>query len=74
MKIEKLFKKIEAFFSIQDKKHKKREKKKEELIIALEKKISSMKDKIKSLDDGEKIQEIKKELDVLKNIRKKILE
>ena len=72
MKIEKLLKKISKFFTAEEKNSKQNKKRKDDLIFALDKKISSMKDKVKDLKDKDKINEIKRELEVLQNIRKKI--
>ena len=68
MKIDKLFKKINKFFTAVGKNNKKRD----ELILALDNKISSMKETIKDEQNKEKAKQLKKELNILKNIRKNI--
>ncbi len=68
MKIEELFKKAEKFFSIDKEKRDKKEK----LESLVEKKISSIKDKIKDADSKKKKEELEKKLEILIDLQKKM--
>ena len=70
MKIEKLFKMAEIFFDMGKKKQKKNGDKKVKLESALDKKISSMKDKIKNSNSKKKKARLKIELSILQQLRK----
>jgi hypothetical protein len=72
MKIEKLFKLAQKVFILDVKEDKKSEEKKDELLKSLDKKIASMKDKIKDTDSKKKHEELKKEIDILIKLRDKI--
>jgi hypothetical protein len=72
MKLEKLMKKIEKFFSMDLSVQEKKFEKREELICSLDKKMLSMKDKIKMSTSVDKKEQLKKELDVLKSLREKL--
>ena len=72
MKIEKLFKKIENFFNMDKVERKQNNSKKDKLKLSLEKKIFSVKAKIKETSKKEKKENLKKELKVLKKLRSKI--
>jgi len=74
MNIEKLFKKAEKFFGLGVDEQEKREQKRVKLENSLEKKILSIKTKIKRLDDSEKKRDLKKQLKVLKDFLQKIKE
>ncbi len=69
MKIEKLFKKIDDFFSLNEKEKSKKSKKLDSL---LEKKIDSMKNKIKNSTNESKKNILVQELKILKEIKKKL--
>ena len=70
MKVEELFKKAEIFFGMAKDEQEKNGSEREELIFLLEEKIDSMKDKIKECDDIEKKEELKKEIEVLVQLKK----
>lgn len=70
MKIEELFEKAERFFGMGKDEQKKNGTERKELIFLLEEKIDSMKDKIKECDDNEKKEELKKEVEVLGQLKK----
>ena len=70
MKIEELFEKAEKFFGMQKDEQKKNGEKRNELILLLEEKINSMKEKIKECEDEEKKDELKKETEVLQQLKK----
>ncbi len=72
MKIEKLFKRVEIFFKLDEEEQAIKGKKRKKLINSLEKKITSMKEKIKESDNKEKKIQLKRELEVLINLRKRI--
>lgn len=72
MKIDKLFKKAEKFFGMDKDEQKKNIEKKEKLLAALEEKILSMKVTIKSTENIEKKENLKKELDVLQKLKEKL--
>lgn len=72
MNIEKLFKKAEKFFVLDSGEQGKKEKKKEKLSNSLQKKIASLKKKIKIAKDAGEKNKLKKQLDVLKGFFKKI--
>ncbi|MEA2100911.1 MAG: hypothetical protein U9P72_12365 [Campylobacterota bacterium] len=72
MKLEKLFKKVESFFCMDRSQRYESDEKREKLINSLSKKIDSMKEKIKKLDDEEKKDNMKKELDVLKGLKNRL--
>ncbi|MBU0721729.1 hypothetical protein KJ877_10330 [bacterium] len=69
MKIGRLYKKLEKFFS----KGKKDEEKREDLLNALDEKIASMKEKMKKSEDSNKKEELKKEIEALIEIKDKIV-
>ncbi|MEA3331436.1 MAG: hypothetical protein U9Q29_07085 [Campylobacterota bacterium] len=73
MKLGKLFKKAEKFFGMGRAKQEENGKKKKKLENSLEKKITSMKGKIKDMTDISKKNEAKKELEVLQKLHKKLL-
>ncbi len=70
MKVEELFEKAEKFFGMAKDEQSKNVDKRKELIFLLEEKITSMKDKIKECDDDEKREELKKETEVLQQLKK----
>jgi len=70
MKFEKLFKKIEKFFYT-DKENIDKEKK-DKLIVLLEDKIESIKEKIKDSSSKTKKEKLKKQLNALKELRDKM--
>lgn len=72
MKIDKLFKKAEKFFGMDKDEQKKNIEKKEKLLATLEEKILSMKVTIKSTENIEKKENLKKELDVLQKLKEKL--
>ena len=72
MKLEKIFKKAEKFFGMDEKKQKKKVEKKDRLKFSLEKKISSMKGKIKKMENIQKKDELKSELEVLNKLLDKL--
>ncbi len=72
MKIEKLFKKIENFFSMGKKEQKEKNNKKEKLKLSLEKKISILKDKIDDTSKKNKKDNLQKELKILKKLKNKL--
>ncbi len=72
MKIEELFKKAEKFFNMNKKKREKKQEKKEKLEFLFEKKITSIKNKIKETNNIEKKDKFKKKLEILKKLRYKI--
>ncbi len=70
MKIEELFKKAEKFFDMGKKKQKNNNKKRKKIINSLDKKISLIKDKIKNSSNKKKKEQFKKELNILKKLKK----
>ncbi|MEA1955081.1 MAG: hypothetical protein U9N02_01140 [Campylobacterota bacterium] len=72
MKLEKLFKKVEEFFNMDEQEQEKKVNKKQKLNFSLKEKIEAMKKKIKATDNKEKKKKIKDELDVLKQLLKKL--
>ena len=72
MKINKLFKKAEKFFVLDESEQGKEEKKIEQLKYSLEKKIASVKKKIKKAQDSDEKSALKKQLDVLVEFREKL--
>ena len=66
MKLEKLFKKVENFFEMDS--STRDEKKKDELMNSLSKKVESIKEKIKSTSSKSKILKLKKKLDILEEL------
>ena len=70
MKIEELFEKAEKFFVMEKEEQNQNADKRKELILLLEEKINSMKDKIKECEDEEKRAELKKETEVLQQLKK----
>ena len=70
MKIEELFEKTEKFFGMDKDEQKQNIDKRNELILLLEDKINSMKEKIKECEDEEKKNELKKEIGVLQELKK----
>ncbi|WP_415397407.1 hypothetical protein [Sulfurimonas sp. CS5] len=72
MKINKLFKKAEKFFVLDESEQEKKEKKREKLKYSLEKKIASVKKKIKKAQDSDEKSALKKQLDVLVEFREKL--
>ncbi|MCD6432548.1 MAG: hypothetical protein J7L21_00765 [Sulfurimonas sp.] len=73
MKLGKLFKKAEKFFGMGRVKREENGKKKKKLEDSLDKKIFSMKSKIKKMTNSSKKNEAKKELEVLQKLYKKLL-
>ena len=69
MKFEKLFKKIEKYFTLDEEI---RLEKKDQLIISLNKKLESMKEKIKFMENGDKKSIKKRELEVLIKLKSKL--
>ena len=69
MKIEELFEKAEKFFGMQKDEQKKNGEKRNELMLLLEEKINSMKEKIKECEDEEKKDELKKETEDLQQLK-----
>ena len=72
MKIEKLFKKIENFFSLDEKEQAQNGEKREKIVSSLDKKIDSMKEKIKECTKKKKKEKLKKELSALMELREKM--
>jgi len=70
MKIEELFEKAEKFFGMEKDEQKKNGEKRNELMLLLEEKINSMKEKIKECEDEEKKEELKKKTEVLQQLKK----
>lgn len=73
MKLGKLFKKAEKFFGMGRAKQEENAKKKKKLESSLDKKIISMKSKIKETTESSKKTDLKKELEVLQKLYKKLL-
>ena len=69
MKFDKLFKKIEKYFTINGLDEEIKLEKKEKLINSLNDKIGSMKEKIKNMKSGEKKVTKKRELEVLQKLK-----
>ena len=72
MKIEKLFKKVENFFSMKKDKQIKKCDKRDKLKQSLNKKILSIKSKIKETANSDKKAELKREMKALKKLKIKI--
>ncbi len=72
MKFDKLFKKIEKYFTINGLDEEIKLEKKEKLINSLNDKIGSMKEKIKNMKSGEKKVTKKRELEVLQKLKLKL--
>lgn len=72
MNIEKLFKKTEKFFALDENEQEKKDKKREKLKDSLEDKIGSLKKKIKKSHDSDEKIALKKQLDVLKEFLEKL--
>jgi|GEM_PF-4610086 len=72
MKIEKLFKKVEIFFSMEKYKQIKKCDKRDKLKLSLDKKILSLKSKIRERVNKDKKAELKREMKTLKKLRIKI--
>jgi hypothetical protein len=70
MKVEKLFEKAEKFFGMEIDERKNNGGKKKELIALLEEKVSSMKEKIRECTDDDKREELKKETEILQQLKK----
>lgn len=70
MGVEELFKKAENIFGIKINEQNKKENKREELLLSMDEKITSIVDKIREEDDDEKKQEMKKELTILQDLKK----
>lgn len=70
MKFDKLFKKIEKFFTIDDEKLK--EEKRAKLLLSLEDKIESLKSKVSDASSKSKKTKLKKQLEVLKELKDKL--
>ncbi|MCF6310182.1 MAG: hypothetical protein L3J19_06915 [Sulfurimonas sp.] len=70
MKIEELFEKAEKFFGMEIDEQRKNTSKREELIVLLQEKISSMKGKIRECTDDDKREELKKETEILQQLKK----
>ncbi len=66
MGVEKLFEKIENFFSMDKELQEKEQAKKEKLKKALEQKIESLKEKIQHSDDKSKRKKHKKQVELMK--------
>ena len=69
MKIEELFEKAEKFFGMEKNEQKNNIEKREELISSIEEKMTSIKEKIKEDDNDEKKEGMKKELEVLQQLK-----
>jgi len=74
MNIKKLFKKAEKFFVLDESEQEKKEKKKEKLNYSLQKKIASVKKKIKRAEDSDEKTLLKKQLDILVEFHEKLEE
>ena len=72
MNIEKLFKKAEKFFVLDESEQEKKEKKREKLKGSLAKKIDSVKKKIQKAQDSNEKKVLKKQLDVLREFHEKL--
>ena len=72
MKIEELFKKVEKFFNMDKEKQVKKYDKRDKLKLSLNKKILSIKSKIKETVNSDKKAELKREMKALKKLRIKI--
>lgn len=72
MKIEELFKKVEKFFNMDKEKQVKKYDKRDKLKLSLNKKILSIKSKIKETANSDKKAELKREMKALKKLRIKI--
>ena len=72
MKLARLFKKLESFFSIDKHERVQKTKKIEKLSSSLAEKIESKKDKLQSSISDRKKEKIKKELEVLKKLQEKL--
>ncbi len=72
MKYEKLFKKIEKYFTINELDEERRLEKKDKLIKSLNKKLESMKEKIKFMENIDKKSTKKRELEVLQKLKSKL--
>lgn len=70
MKIEELFEKAEKFFGMEIDEQKKNGSKRKELIVLLQEKISSMKEKIRECTDDDIREELKKETEILQQLKK----
>ena len=72
MKIEELFKKVEKFFNMDKEKQVKKYDKRDKLKLSLNKKILSIKSKIRETANSDKKAELKREMKALKKLRIKI--
>jgi hypothetical protein len=72
MKIEELFKKVEKFFNMDKEKQVKKYDKRDKLKLSLNKKILSIKSKIKETVNSDKKAELKREMKALKKLKIKI--
>ncbi len=70
MKLAKLFRKVEKYFKTEEKNQ--TQKKREKLLGSLLKKIDSMKEKIKTIENNSLKNAKKKELEVLQELKKKL--
>jgi hypothetical protein len=72
MKLARLFKKIENFFSMDEQERTQKRKNIEKLSLTLAEKIESKKEKLQSLSGDRKKDKIKKELEILKKFEEKL--
>ncbi|WP_373035172.1 hypothetical protein [Sulfurimonas sp.] len=72
MNIEKLFKKAEKFFVLDEEEQQDKEDKKKKLKNSFEKKIENIKKKIKKADDSDEKFALKKQLDILIEFHEKL--